>query len=91
MSSLAEFFYDGRKIFISLMVFVIFLIAFFVFQKEMIPYSVYLILFSKYFGELNPMAFLIFYYFVIAYVYSSLLVTTHDLVKIIIKGDLNNV
>jgi hypothetical protein len=91
MTSLLEFFYDGRKLFLTLMAFIIFLIVFFVFKKEMVPYSVYLLLFSSYFGELNPMAFLIFYYFLTAYIYSSLMVTTHDLVTIVIKGDLKNV
>jgi len=89
--NLTEFFYDGRKMFLTLMTFIVFLIVFFVFKKEMVPYSVYLILFSNYFGEINPVAFLIFYYLLTAYIYSSLMVTTHDLVTIVIKGDLKNV
>lgn len=75
---------------IALITFIIFIIAFFNFNIEMVPYSVYLVVFLKYQQELNPLSLLVFYYFIVAYVYSSLLVTAHDLVTIVIKGDLKN-
>jgi len=91
MKSLTEFFYDGRKILIALITFIIFIITFFIFKKEVVPYSAYLFVFSKYLGELNPMTFIIFYYSIVAYFYSSLLVSTHDLVTIIMRGGSRNV
>ncbi len=85
MTSLLEFFYDGRKLFMTLIFTLLFLIVFFVFKQELIPYSIYLSLFSKYFGEINPIAFLIFYYFLVSFIISCLIIVVYDLVIITIK------
>lgn len=88
--SMLEFFYDGRKIIMSLALTLLFLIMFFVYDKEVIPYSVFLLLFSRYFGELNPTAFLLFYYFLVSYIFSSLIIVLYDLVIIIAKNRSKN-
>jgi len=85
MTSLLEFFYDGRKIFMSLIFSLLFLMIFFVFKQEIIPYDIYFSLFSKYFGEINPIAFLIFYYFLVSYIISCLIIVVYDLFIIIIR------
>jgi len=90
MTSLLEFFYDGRKLFITISLTLLFIIVFFVFNREMVPYSVFLLLFSKYFGEINPTAFLIFYYFLVAYIFSCLIIVAYDLIIIIIKKGSKN-
>jgi hypothetical protein len=84
--SLSEFFYDGRKLFMSLILTILFLIVFFVFKQDAVSYSIFLFLFSRYFGELNPTAFLLFYYFLVSYIFSSLIVVLFDLVVIIAKN-----
>ncbi|OGI12390.1 hypothetical protein A3K64_00995 [Candidatus Micrarchaeota archaeon RBG_16_36_9] len=84
--SLSEFFYDGRKLFMSLILTLLFIVVFFMYKQEVIPYSVYLLLFSRYFGELNPTAFLIFYYFLVSYIFSSMIIVLYDLVVIIAKN-----
>ncbi|NIM47430.1 MAG: hypothetical protein GTN40_04725 [Candidatus Aenigmarchaeota archaeon] len=85
MTSLLEFFYDGRKIFMALILGLLFLIVFFVLKQEIIPYNVFFSLFSKYFEELHPISFLIFYYFIVAYIISSLIIVVYDLIIIFIK------
>ena len=90
MTGLLEFFYDGRKLFTALILTLLFLIMFFVFGEEIVPYNVYILLFSKYFGDLNPTAFLIFYYFLVAYLFSSLIIVLYDLIVIIAKNRLKN-
>ena len=88
--SLLEFFYDGRKLIASLLITWLFLTVFFMFKKEIIPSEVYIILLSKYYSELNPIAFLIFYYFIVSYIFSSLIIVLYDLVVIIAKNRLKN-
>jgi len=84
--SLLEFFYDGRKLFTSLILTLLFLVVFFMYKQEIIPYNIYLLLFSRYFGELNPTAFLLFYYFLVSYIFSSMIIVLYDLVVIIAKN-----
>jgi len=81
MTSLLEFFYDGRKLFITIILTLLFLIVFFVFKKEIIPYNVFWLLFSKYFGEIHPIAFLFFYYFIVSYIISIIIVGFYDFVR----------
>ena len=90
MTSLLEFFYDGRKIFMTIALTLLFIIVFFVYNIEMVPYSVFLLLFSKYFGDINPTAFLIFYFFLTAYIYSCMIIVAYDLLVIVAKGGKKN-
>ncbi len=83
--SLLEFFYDGRKIFMSLTFTLLFLMIFFVFKHEIVPYDLYLTLFSEYFGELNPVAFFLLYFFIVSYVISCLIIVVYDVVILILK------
>jgi hypothetical protein len=57
-----------------------------VFKQDAVSYSIFLLLFSRYFGELNPTAFLLFYYFLVSYIFSSLIVVLFDLAVIIAKN-----
>ena len=89
MTSMLELFYDGRKLFITLIMTLFLLIVFLVFKIEIVPYSIFLALFSRYFVEIHPIAFLIFYCFVISYVYSALWVSFHDLISLMIERSQN--
>lgn len=84
--SMLEFFYDGRKLFASLILTLLFLTILFVFQREVLSYNIYLLLFSRYFGEINSTAFLLFYYFLVSYIFSSFIIVLYDLVIIVIKN-----
>ena len=90
MTSLLEFFYDGRKIIMALSFTLLFFVVLLIFKRDILPYDIYLALFSKYFGEINPMAFLIFYYFLVAYIFSSLIIVLYDLLIIVLKGRQKN-
>ncbi len=79
--SLLEFFYDGRKLFLALILTLLLLIFYFVFQIEIIPYNVFIILFSNYLEELNPISLLIFYYFIVNYIFSIIIIGIYDLIK----------
>ena len=68
----------------------LFLTVLFVFKREMVPYNVYLALFSRYFGEIDYRAFLIFYYFLVAYIFSSLWIVFYDMIIIVIKNRRKN-
>jgi hypothetical protein len=89
MTHWLDFFIDGRKLFIALISTIILLILYFVYQIEIAPFNIFLILFSSYFGELPLISFLIFYYFVVSYVYSVLFVSFHDLITIMIARSEN--
>ena len=79
--SLLEFFYDGRKLFLALILTLLLLIFYFVFQIEIIPYNIFIILFSNYLEELNPISLLIFYYFIVNYIFSIIIIGIYDLIK----------
>jgi len=89
--SMLEFFYDGRKIISSLLLSWLFLTVFFMFGREIVPSQVYIMFLTKYYGELNPISFLIFYYFIVSYIFASLIIVLYDLTMIISKNRMKNV
>ncbi|NIO44007.1 MAG: hypothetical protein GTN36_00415 [Candidatus Aenigmarchaeota archaeon] len=80
MTDIVDFFYDGRKLFSALLLSVFLLALFIEFQVEVIPYNLFITLFSKYFGEISPLVFLFFYYFFICYIFIIIVIGFYDLI-----------
>jgi len=80
MTNIIDFFYDGRKLFSALLLTVFFLVLFMEFEIEIIPYNLFITLFSRYFDELAPVIILFFYYFIICYIFSLIAIGIYDLI-----------